>query len=192
MLFKVHQYERGVMNINNGVKRWNVTAFVRTCWTKTETIFVIVSLTWLAYFRLHGYLYYIKSLSFFIYFLFLSDEGPNARSVKLHYPFWQYTNLFYISTMRSIYTVSHRTLLMISSNAFPRHFPIGIIFLVTLSIPYFLSSSAFSSTVLIHSASKFAHNCRMCLPASSRFLAFPTPREAVRPTIWNSTGKIYL
>ena len=26
------------MNINNGVKRWEVTAFVRTCWTKTETV----------------------------------------------------------------------------------------------------------------------------------------------------------
>ena len=26
------------MNINNGVKRWEVTAFVRTCWTKTETM----------------------------------------------------------------------------------------------------------------------------------------------------------
>ena len=26
------------MNINNGVKRWEVTAFVRPCWTKTETM----------------------------------------------------------------------------------------------------------------------------------------------------------
>ena len=26
------------MNINNGVKRWDVTAFVRTCWTKTVTM----------------------------------------------------------------------------------------------------------------------------------------------------------
>ena len=26
------------MNINNGVKRWEVAAFVRTCWTKTETM----------------------------------------------------------------------------------------------------------------------------------------------------------
>ena len=26
------------MNINNGVKRWEVTTFVCTCWTKTETM----------------------------------------------------------------------------------------------------------------------------------------------------------
>ena len=46
--------------------------------------FVIVSLTWLAYFRSHDDLSYINSIFFFkIYFLFLSDEGPTLET--LHY-----------------------------------------------------------------------------------------------------------
>ena len=35
-----------------------------------------------------------KFTRFFIYFLFLSDEGPNARNVRPYYPYWQYTDLF--------------------------------------------------------------------------------------------------
>ena len=42
---------------------------------------VIVSLTWLAYFLSHDYLSYINSLGFFIYFLFLSDEGPMLETL---------------------------------------------------------------------------------------------------------------
>ena len=43
--------------------------------------FVIVSLTWLAYFLSHDYLSYINSLGLFIYFLFLSDEGPMVETL---------------------------------------------------------------------------------------------------------------
>ena len=43
--------------------------------------FVIVSLTWLAYFLSHDYLSYINSLGFLIYFLFLSDEGPTLETL---------------------------------------------------------------------------------------------------------------
>ena len=42
--------------------------------------FVIVSLTWLAYFLSHDYLSY-KFTCFFIYFLFLSDEGPMLETL---------------------------------------------------------------------------------------------------------------
>ena len=41
---------------------------------------VIVSLTWLAYFLSHDYLSY-KFTRFFIYFLFLSDEGPMLETL---------------------------------------------------------------------------------------------------------------
>ena len=44
-------------------------------------VFVIVFLTWLAYVRSHDYLSYINSLVFFIYFLFLSDEGPMLETL---------------------------------------------------------------------------------------------------------------
>ena len=49
--------------------------------------FVIVSLTWLAYFLSLDYLSYINSLTYFqqkinfIYFLFLSDEGPMLEAL---------------------------------------------------------------------------------------------------------------
>ena len=43
--------------------------------------FVIVSLTWLAYFQSHDYLSYINSLGFFIYFPFLSDEEPTLETL---------------------------------------------------------------------------------------------------------------
>ena len=44
-------------------------------------VFVIVFLTWLAYVRSHDYFSYINSLVFFIYFLFLSDEGPMLETL---------------------------------------------------------------------------------------------------------------
>ena len=31
---------------------------------------------------------------FFIYFLFLSDEGPMLGNARLYYPYWRYTDLF--------------------------------------------------------------------------------------------------
>ena len=43
--------------------------------------FVIVSLTWSTYFLSHDYLSYINSLGFFLYFLFLSDEGPMLETL---------------------------------------------------------------------------------------------------------------
>ena len=43
--------------------------------------FVIVSLTWLAYFLSHDYLSYINSLGFLIYFLFFSDEWPTVETL---------------------------------------------------------------------------------------------------------------
>ena len=42
--------------------------------------FVIVSLTWLAYFLSRDYLLY-KFTRFFIYFLFLPDEGPMLETL---------------------------------------------------------------------------------------------------------------
>ena len=42
--------------------------------------FVIFSLTWLAYFLPRDYLSY-KFTRFFIYFLFLSDEGPMLETL---------------------------------------------------------------------------------------------------------------
>ena len=57
--------------------------------------FVIVSLTWLAYFLSHDYLFYIIHSDFFIYFLFLSDEGPTLETlVRLYYPYRPYTLRF--------------------------------------------------------------------------------------------------
>ena len=44
--------------------------------------FVIVSLTWLADVLSHDYLSYINSLGFFLYFLFLSDEGPMLETLE--------------------------------------------------------------------------------------------------------------
>ena len=59
--------------------------------------FVIVSLTWLAYFLSHDYLSCINSLGFlFISSLFSVSlwRRVNALNVRLYYPYWQYTDLF--------------------------------------------------------------------------------------------------
>ena len=69
--------------------------------------FVIVSLTWLAYFLSHDYFSY-KFTRFFIYFLFLSDEGPALETLDLlsvlaaHRP-------FYISICISTLPTQHTT-----------------------------------------------------------------------------------
>ena len=54
--------------------------------------FVIVSLTWLAYFLLRDYLSYINSLSSLFFFCF--SQWANAWNVRLYYPYWQYTDFF--------------------------------------------------------------------------------------------------
>ena len=54
--------------------------------------FVIVSLTWLAYFLSHDYLSYKFTLFFYIYFV-SAWRRANARNVRLYYPYWQYTDL---------------------------------------------------------------------------------------------------
>ena len=58
-----------------------ITSEARTRIANDLPIFVIVSLTWLAYFLPHDYLSHINSLGFLIYFLFLSDEGPTLETL---------------------------------------------------------------------------------------------------------------
>ena len=65
------------------ISRSFVTACICYCFCH---LIGLRSVTWLS-------LLY-KFTRFSIYFLFLSDEGANARNVRLYYPYWQYTDLF--------------------------------------------------------------------------------------------------
>ena len=55
--------------------------------------FVIVSLTWLAYFLSRDYLSYQFTRFFYLFSVSLWRRA-NARNVRLYYPYWQYTDLF--------------------------------------------------------------------------------------------------
>ena len=71
--------------------------------------FVIVSLTWLAYFQSRGYLSYINSLGFLFIFCFsLTKCQCSKRETIQYYRYWKYTDLFYIS----IYIFHYRALFL--------------------------------------------------------------------------------
>ena len=67
--------------------------------------FVIVSLTWLAYF-LKVSVTWLSVLYKFTQFIYLFSvslwQRANARNVRLYYPYWQYTDLFIFRFVSSL------------------------------------------------------------------------------------------
>ena len=137
--------------------------------------FVIVSLTWLAYFLSYDYFSYINSLGFIFLFNSVSLwRRANAQKVRLYYPYWQYTNLKRIAEFET--RVSNSAIrLMYLNLVFSIH--VTLVYLSCINVLWYICFRTVAGTVITRC---ICLHCLHCLIIYMRKFCISVGLRAVR------------